>query len=317
MPDLARLVPEARARIGRVIKGYDEQVTLLLLAAATGGHVLLEGVPGVGKTTLSKTFAAVTGLGFRRVQLTPDLMPADITGHAYFDQAAGEFKVRKGPVFTNLLLADEINRAPPRTQAALLEVMEERQVTIEGTSLPVPDPFLVLATKNPVDVEGVYPLPEAQLDRFMLHVRMDYPEAAVERAMLDGKLAGEGPVEPLKGLVPALQKAMEGVRADSDVVDYLLRTVRATREHPRVQLGASPRASDHLLRGARALAALDGRDYIVPDDVKSLAVPVLAHRLLLTADAEVEDLRKEQVVADVLGQVAVPVEVADARHRAG
>lgn len=304
----ASLAQEARLNIAKVIHGQSAAVERLLIALATGGHALLEGVPGVGKTTLAKTFARTAGLEFKRVQLTPDLMPSDITGHSYFDQAQQKFAIRQGPAFTNILLADEINRAPPRTQSALLEVMEERQVTIEGTSLPVPDPFIVVATKNPIDIEGVYVLPEAQLDRFMLFIHMEYPEREVERRMLDGKLDVAHDVQPVKGLVEALRDALPTVRVHPDVREYILTIVRETREHPGVELGAGPRASEHLMAASRAAALLDGRDFVVPDDVKQLAPDVLAHRLILTADEEVRGTEKADIVRDVLERAPVPIE---------
>lgn len=308
----AQKANEARRNIARVIHGQEEAVELLLIALATGGHALLEGVPGVGKTTLAKSFASATGLSFKRIQLTPDLMPSDVTGHTYLDQRTGSFKVREGPAFTNVLLADEINRAPPRTQSSLLEVMEERQVTIDGESRPVPDPFLVIATKNPIDIEGVYPLPEAQLDRFMLFIDMGYPPREVEQAMLLGKLAGRTSVPTTPDLVATLRAGFAETRIHPDVMGYILDLVRATREMPEsVELGAGPRGGEHLLAAARAAALLEGRDYVLPDDVKRLAPSVLAHRILLTADAEIAGLSKGDLIAQILESTRTPVEVTN------
>lgn len=309
------LIDSALASVHRVIAGQEEPIRLLMIALTARGHALLEGVPGVGKTTLAKTFARTAGLDFRRIQLTPDLMPADIVGHSYFDQKTGEFKIRKGPVFAHVLLADEINRAPPRTQSALLEVMEEQQVTIEGQTLPVPDPFLVLATKNPIDIEGVYPLPEAQLDRFMLFVNMEYPEREVERDILLRKLHAIAPPEAIPGLVHALHEAHARVHVDHDVLDYALTLVRATRDHDAIELGAGPRGSEHLVAAARAAAVLAGRDYVIPDDIKRLAIPVLGHRMMLAPDAEVEGLEADEILTEILDATAVPIaKVAHAAH---
>ncbi len=298
---------EARAQIHSVVQGNEEPVTLLFVALAAGGHVLIEGIPGVGKTTLAKTFATVTGLRFARVQVTPDLMPTDITGHTYFDQRSGEFLTRKGPAFTNVLLADEINRTPPRTQAALLEVMQERQVTIEGTTHPIEEPFLVIATKNPIELEGVYKLPEAELDRFLLQIELGYQPREIEASMLQGKLAPLAEPKAVPGLVAGLRQAARSVRIHPDLVDYLLDVVDSTRRHPSVDIGASPRASEHFLQAARAHAAIEGRDYIVPDDLKKLAVPVLAHRLVLAADAEIRGLRADTILQQILANATVPI----------
>lgn len=304
----AALAAEARTNIARVIHGQEEAVELLLVALATRGHALLEGVPGVGKTTLAKAFAATAGLDFKRVQLTPDLMPTDITGHTFYNQVRHAFEVRKGPAFTNILLADEINRAPPRTQSALLEVMEERQISIEGVSHPVPDPFLVIATKNPVDIEGVYQLPEAQLDRFMLVILMHYPPEKVEHEMLSGKLGPLGRVPVTPGLVGALHAATNQVTVHRDVVTYVLAIARATRGHADIELGAGPRAAEHLLAASRAVAMLDGRTFVVPDDVKRMARPVLAHRLMLNADAEVRGVSARDLIDTIVSGVPVPLE---------
>ncbi len=311
------LIEEARARIGQVVSGQQEAITLLLIALGARGHILLEGIPGLGKTTLANTFADVTGLSFSRVQLTPDLMPTDLTGHTFFDQQDQSFKLRQGPVFTNVLLADEINRTPPRTQAALLEVMQEGQVTIEDETHKVPDPFLVVATKNPIEVEGVYPLPEAELDRFMLHTRLGYPDRDTEAHMLDGKLGTVQPPDPLPDLARTLQRATKSVRVHPDVRDYLLDIVEATREHELIELGASPRASEHLLQASRAYAALQARAFALPDDVQAMARPVIRHRILLTADAEVQDVDPDDVLSEVLDRIEVPVEPDEADRDPG
>ncbi|MBW3583346.1 MAG: MoxR family ATPase [Euryarchaeota archaeon] len=312
MDALRRLLDEARARVHEVLLGHDESITLLLVALAAKGHVLMEGLPGVGKTTLAKTFAAITGLGFRRIQLTPDLMPADITGHSYYDQKEQRFRIRRGPVFTNLLLADELNRTPPRTQAALLEVMQERQVTIEGTTIEAPDPFMVVATKNPIEVEGVYQLPEAELDRFMVFIQMRYPTREVETAFLTA--SKNGPPGALELLPRTLQAVQRHIRVHPDVRDYLVDIVRATREHPMIEYGASPRASEHLYHAAKAHAAIHGRPYAVPDDVQDLAHPVLAHRLILNADAEVQGVTAAEVLDGIIKRIPVPVAPVEPRR---
>ncbi len=299
---------EARGLIGREVHGQEGAISLLFIALAAKGHALIEGVPGVGKTTLANAFSRVTGLSFRRIQLTPDLMPADITGHTFFDQRTGEFAVRKGPVFTNVLLADELNRTPPRTQSSLLEVMQEGQVTIEGTTYKVPQPFFVIATKNPIETEGVYPLPEAERDRFMVHTVIDYPDRATEAALIAGRLQGQREdVAPLKELPALLQAAIQHVKVHPDVQAYLLDIVRATRDHPALEYGASPRGSEHLLQAARAHAVLEGRWFVIPDDVKELAVPVLRHRMMLTADAEVQDVAMEAIIDEILENAQVPI----------
>jgi len=308
------LVDKALASIHRIMAGQDEPIRLLMVALTAKGHALLEGVPGVGKTTLAKTFATTAGLAFHRIQLTPDLMPADILGHSYFDQREATFKIRQGPVFANVLLADEINRAPPRTQSALLEVMEEQQVTIEGQTLPVPTPFLVVATKNPIDIEGVYPLPEAQLDRFMLFIDMGYPDHDIERDIITRKLGNITPPEGIPGLVAALHEAHAKVHVDSDLIDYVLGIVRATREHDAIELGAGPRGSEHLIAAARGAAVLAGRDYVIPDDIKKLTIPVLAHRLMLGPDAEVEGIEASDILMEILD--ATPVPIAKVAHAA-
>ncbi|HEU5318528.1 MAG TPA: AAA family ATPase [Chloroflexota bacterium] len=311
--DAARRVREA---VGRVIVGLDEAVELLLVALLVEGHVLLEDVPGVGKTLLARTLARALGCGFRRLQFTPDLLPSDVTGLSYFNQKVQEFEFRPGPIFTNVLLADEINRATPRTQSALLEAMEERQVTVEGETRVLARPFLVLATQNPVELEGTFPLPEAQLDRFLMRVSLGYPDEAQERAILrrfreipSGAVV-EG-VEPVLdgAALGALQAACRAVHVGQPVEGYLLSVVRATRGHEGLDLGASPRASLALYRACQALAALRGREYVLPDDVKRLAPSVLGHRLLPTAQSRLRGRGATAVVEALLQELPVPVEM--------
>ncbi|MEP1897463.1 MoxR family ATPase [Alloalcanivorax venustensis] len=309
---LARRIEE---QLNQVLVGQPAITRQVLIALITGGHVLIEGVPGLGKTLLARSLARVLELDFQRIQFTPDLMPSDVTGHALFDSQSGDFRVRKGPAFTNLLLADEINRAPAKTQAALLEVMQERQITIEGESFPLAPPFVVLATQNPLDQEGTYPLPEAELDRFLFKILIDYPDQAHESRMvemvLDGRLpdsldaAQLTPVTDAAGILE-LTRSAEQVLIDPAIVDYLLRLVRATRDHPSLIQGGSPRASIALARTAKTQALLSGRDFVVPDDVKAVAAPVLRHRLRLGVDAELEGQTVESVLAQLLEQVEAP-----------
>jgi MoxR-like ATPase len=309
---LARRIEE---QLNQVLVGQPAITRQVLIALITGGHVLIEGVPGLGKTLLARSLARVLELDFQRIQFTPDLMPSDVTGHALFDSQSGDFRVRKGPAFTNLLLADEINRAPAKTQAALLEVMQERQITIEGESFPLDPPFVVLATQNPLDQEGTYPLPEAELDRFLFKILIDYPDQEHESRMvemvLDGRLpdsldaAQLTPVTDAAGIL-SLTRSAEQVLIDPAIVDYLLRLVRATREHPSLIQGGSPRASIALARTAKTQALLSGRDFVVPDDVKAVAAPVLRHRLRLGVDAELEGQTVESVLAQLLEQVEAP-----------
>jgi MoxR-like ATPase len=285
---------------------------LLLVALLCGGHALVEDVPGVGKTLLARSLAAATGCTFRRVQFTPDVLPSDITGSSVFNQGTAEFEFRRGPVFTQVLLADEINRATPRTQSALLEAMEETQVTVEGTAVALPQPFLVLATQNPVESEGTFPLPEAQLDRFLLRVAPGYPTLDEELAILD-RFEDDDPLLRLvaasdPGQILEMRHRRGSVLVSEPVRRYLLEVVRATRDDPRVLLGASPRAALSLHRGTQAWAMLAGRAYALPDDVKALAGPVLAHRLALTPQARLRGDSAQGVIDTILERVAVPVE---------
>ncbi len=306
------------AEIGRVIAGQEEAIAQSLATMLCGGHALIEGVPGVAKTLTVKTLAKFLGLEFRRVQGTPDMMPADILGTSVFSppfqDKPGEFRFHPGPVFTQFLLADEINRTPPRTQAALLEAMEERQVTADGERHALDGFFTVFATQNPVEFEGTYPLPEAQLDRFLLKIRIGYPTAAEERTVLerhhesfDPAGLADAAVEPVPfELLAQARREIRSVRVEPAIFDYLLAAVRRTREWPAISLGGSPRASTSLLLVAKALAAREGRDFVVPDDVKEAAVPVLRHRLVLRPEAELEGLDPDRVVREVLQATAVP-----------
>jgi len=297
--------------VERAVVGKREALELVLLGLLADGHVLIEDFPGLAKTLIARAFSQVTSIGFTRIQFTPDLMPSDVTGSSIFNQRESDFEFRAGPIFTNLLLADEINRAPPKTQAALLEAMQERQVTIEGETRMLERPFLVLATQNPIEYEGTYPLPEAQLDRFLLRIGVGYPGREEEWDVLERRLAratDEIELEPVVGREELLemQAAVELVHVDRSVGLYMVDLVAATRGASGVQVGASPRGSLALLKLSRCRAALAGRDYVVPEDVKSVAVPALAHRLSLRPELWVQRLRPEDIVADLLDQVPTP-----------
>jgi MoxR-like ATPase len=302
-------------RVEEVVIGKRPSLELVLLGLLARGHVLLEDNPGLGKSLLARSFAQALALDYRRIQFTPDLLPSDITGSFIYDQRSQEFNFRAGPVFTNILLADEINRTPPKTQAALLEVMQEQQVTVEGTTMPVEGPFTVLATQNPVEYEGTYPLPEAQLDRFLLRVRMGYPafddEVEVLRRRM-GRRVDDVVLAPelSRDDVLALQDAVESIHVEESVAQYMVALTAATREHPSVLVGASPRGALALLKLARGRALLQGRAYVVPDDVKAVAVPALGHRIVLRPEMWVRQLTGDVVVAELLGRVAAPAAVA-------
>src|SRR5690242_19193210 len=307
------LVPAAR-RVGKaiesVIEGKRDAIQLTLAVLLAEGHVLIEDVPGVGKTMLAKALARAIDGTVRRVQFTPDLLPSDITGVSAYNQERRDFEFKPGPVFANIVLGDEINRASPKTQSALLEAMEERQVTVDGTTYSLQEPFMVIATQNPVEMEGTYPLPEAQRDRFTARISLGYPPPAAEREMLDTH-GGASPLDQLRPVARAsdvqeLVVAVRRVLVSDQVKDYIISLANATRTSPELRLGASPRAALHLLRASRAWAALDGRDYVIPDDVQRLARPVLAHRLLPTAEAIVERHLPEQVVDRIVAQLPLP-----------
>ena len=310
LDELVRVAHRVSDAVESVIEGKSEAVRLALTVLLAEGHVLIEDVPGVGKTMLAKALARSTGCSVRRIQFTPVLLPSDITGVSAYNQERREFEFKPGPVFANIVVGDEINRASPKTQSALLESMEERQVTVDGTTYPLQAPFMVIATQNPVEMEGTYPLPEAQRDRFTARISLGYPLPAAEREMLDTH-GSSSPLDQLKPVARAsdvqeLVIAVRKVLVSDQVKDYIINLANATRTSPELRLGASPRATLHLLRACRAWAALDGRDYVIPDDVQRLARPVLAHRLLPTAEAIVERHLPEQVVDRIVAQLPLP-----------
>lgn len=292
-----------KKEIDKVIIGYDEVVDDFLICLMTGGHILLEGVPGIAKTTMIKVFTKVMGLDYERIQFTQDMLPADISGHYYYNQKKSEFELRKGPVFAQVLMADEINRAPPKTQSALIEAMQEKQVTIEGRTLTLPDPFLVIATRNPIETEGVYPLPEAQLDRFMIKSDMGYLSPDKELDMLKMKQKNVD-YDKIRTISDGFGYKIYGLHLEvyaSDVVlEYIRDIVLETRNVEELVLGASPRAAEQLLYASKAHAVLNGRDYLIPDDVKKISMKVIPHRIILSVDAELEDISKKDVVNEIL-----------------
>ncbi len=297
------------ANVERVIVGKHAEVRMALVALLCEGHILIEDVPGVGKTMLAKALSKSIGCSFRRIQFTPDLLPSDVTGLSIFNQKDHEFEFRPGPIFAQVVLADEINRATPKTQSSLLECMEERQATIDGQTYEMPSPFLVIATQNPIEYEGTFALPEAQLDRFMLRLRLGYPKAVEEIVILDEQKRMH-PITDLRQILGleelrVMQSAVKEVYVDQAVAEYIVRLSTATREHPDVYLGASPRGSINLYRASQALAALDGRDYVIPDDVKQLAVAVLAHRLIVKSQASLREIDPDAIVREILGQVPI------------
>jgi MoxR-like ATPase len=314
-PRAAAMAAQLRQEIGRAVVGQATVVDQVLTAFLAGGHVLIEGVPGLGKTLLVRAVARTFNGRFARIQFTPDLMPTDVTGSAVFDAKSGEFRLRKGPAFTHLLLADEINRAPAKTQAALLEVMQERQISIEGQPVAVPRPFMTLATQNPIEHDGTYPLPEAQLDRFLLKVRIDYPaqseEVELVRAVTQNRVGGDLDVSAVRTVaspehVVWLQEVAARVLVDDRILDYAVRIVRATRSWKGLRVGAGPRGAIALVRAARALALLSGRDHVLPDDVKGVALAALGHRVIVSPELEIEGQRAEQVIPAILEKVEAP-----------
>ncbi len=310
LDDLVGRAGKISQTIQSVIEGKSDAVRLTLTVLLAEGHVLIEDVPGVGKTMLAKALARSIDCSVRRIQFTPDLMPSDITGVSAYNQETRDFEFKPGPVFANIVVGDEINRASPKTQSALLECMEERQVTVDGTTYTLERPFMVIATQNPIEMEGTYPLPEAQRDRFTARISMGYPAAAAELEMLDVHSASS----PLDRLIPVAEaadvrgliSAVRNVHISAPVRHYIINIVTATRNHPDLRLGASPRATLHLVRACRAYAALDGRDYVIPDDVQTLASPVLAHRLLPAAEAAAQQRMPEQVVTDLIQRLPLP-----------
>lgn len=312
--DVAELSQRIVDNVDRVIVGKRGVMELVLVALLCEGHVLVEDVPGVGKTTLARAVARSIGGQFRRIQFTPDLLPSDISGIVFFNQKTGEFELRPGPIFGNVLLADEINRATPRTQSALLEAMEEHSVTIEGETLPLPRPFLVLATENPVELEGTFPLPEAQLDRFFLRIELGYPEPEDELALL-ARFQTSNPLEDLAPVTSpeellAAANACREIYVDDDLRQYITEITRATREHDTLRLGVSPRGTLALFRASQALAAIRGRGFVIPDDVKRLSSVVLSHRVMLSPEARLRGRRAGQIIEGIVAEVSVPVEHA-------
>jgi len=307
--DVARRVQE---NIQKVIVGKDKAIQQTLAAVLCEGNVLIEDVPGIGKTTLARALAISLGCSFRRIQFTPDLLPSDITGLNWFNQKEQTFEFRPGPIMSQVLLADEINRATPRTQSALLEAMQERQVTIDGVTRPLPRPFLVLATQNPVELEGTFPLPEAQIDRFLLRIVLGYPEEAEENAMIE-RFRVNDPLPELDAVtspeeILALQAERRQVRVEESLRSYIVKITRATRQHSEIELGASPRATLALYQAAQAWAAIHGREYVLPDDIKTLAPAVLNHRLIIAPHAQLRGRRPDEVIAGIVESVPVPVE---------
>ncbi len=309
MNKLQRLSNKLIKNIEQVIVGKEEVVKLILITLLCKGHMLLEDVPGMGKTMLVRTLAKSLGCSFKRIQFTPDLLPSDILGVSIYNQKTQDFEFRPGPIMAQMLLADEINRTSPRTQASLLECMEEEQVTVDGVTYTLPHPFMILATQNPIEYEGTYPLPEAQLDRFLIRAHLGYPNYQQEMEILD-RLEKRHPISAIEQVfeitdVTELQSRVADVHIEDTLKDYIVKIVQATRDHPDVSLGASPRGSLALLKGAKAMAGIEGRDYVIPDDIKTLAGPTLSHRLVLKPEAHFKGYNQDDVIKDVLNKIPV------------
>lgn len=308
--DLQEKINEVIDEVETVIIGKRDIVKLALTAVISDGHILIEDVPGVGKTMLAKTLARVLGCSFKRIQFTPDLLPADVTGVSIFNQKTSEFEFHPGPIFAQVVLADEINRSTPKTQSSLLECMEEKQVTVDGATYQLPVPFVVIATQNDVECHGTYPLPEAQLDRFMMKLSIGYPQKDEEYCILDTHTTGH-PMENVRSLMSpeqllALRSSLSSVHMESDLRRYIVSLASATRSHPMLSLGVSPRGSLHLARASRAFALISGRNYVLPDDIKTLGIPVLAHRLVLSPEGQMRNLSPTHVVQEILSSTSVP-----------
>lgn len=297
-----------RDEVGRVVVGYEHVIDDLLVCLISKGHLFMIGVPGIAKTTLAKTFSQATGLSWSRIQFTQDMLPSDILGHYYYDQKKNNFKMRKGPVFNELILADEINRSSPKTQSALIEAMQEKQVTIEGKTMKLPEPFLVIATKNPIETEGVYPLPEAQLDRFLFSVEMDYLPKDQEFLMLERKNKNKVETKNVRSVknTASIIGMHHQVYAEQSVLSYIIEIIDETRNHEQLVMGASPRAGEHLLYASKAYALINGRDYVIPDDVRSVAPKVLSHRLILSTESDLEGVSTKKIIDDILSTVHIP-----------
>ena len=309
--EISKVCKKLVDEVGKVVVGKQNMLKYVILGILTDGHILFEDYPGLAKTLTAKTFSAAMGCKFTRVQFTPDLLPADITGTYVYSQKTGDFKLLKGPIFTDILLADEINRAPPKTQASLLEAMQERQTTLEGETYPLERPFLVLATQNPIEYEGTYPLPEAQIDRFIMRLNVGYPNEGEEQEILHRMEPGDiFDIKVSKVVSPSqiieMQEAIKKIYIDKDLQNYIVKIVQTTRSEPRIEVGISPRGSIALFKLSKAHAAYHGRDYVVPDDIKNIVVPALSHRLILKAEARVRGVKPENIINDVVNRITVP-----------
>ncbi len=309
--ETGKLADVIQAEVGKVVLGKQQNIEMLMAAVLANGNILFEDFPGLAKTLMSNTLADTLGCKFKRIQFTPDLLPADITGSYFFDPEKNKFTFREGPIFCNLLLADEINRAPPKTQAALLEAMQEHQVTIEGHMHKLPQPFITVATQNPIESEGTYPLPDAQLDRFMMKLSVGYPGRPIERAIIVKRMQRQKDDHDVKALaspkkLQQMQASLEKVKVDETIIEYIVEIVTRTREDPRVAVGSSPRGTQSLFKLSRALAVMNGRDYVVPDDIKRLAIYTLRHRIILKPEPRIKGVQPEEIISQILQEVEVP-----------